>query len=82
MIDFKRASQLAIGTESVKSIVHTAWDFGSFYLFSIAPAYIRPSDQYDTGTIFTAVDKRTGRVYDYDITSDLDAFEKAAVVSE
>lgn len=30
--------------------------------------------------IFTAVDKETGRVYDYDITSDLDAYFNAEVV--
>lgn len=82
MVDFKKASELAMKTESIESKIHTAWDFGSFYLFSIAPTYIRSSDLYDTGTIFTAVDKRTGRVYDYDITSDLDAFERATVISK
>lgn len=62
------------------SKVHTAWDFGKFFLFSMAPLTWQKGEPYDTGTIFTAVDKRTGRVYDYDITSDLDSFLNAEVV--
>lgn len=82
MIDFKKACELALATESTPSSIHTAWDFGSFFLFSLAPVYVKESDRYDSGTVFTAVDKRSGRVYDYDITSDLDAFDDAAVLIE
>lgn len=52
-------------------------EFDSFYLFSFAPLLTDVSDGYFTGTIFDAVDKKDGRLYLYDITSDLDAFEKA-----
>lgn len=62
------------------SKVHTAWDFGSFYLFSMAPLDWPKGETYDTGTIFTAVDKKTGRASEYDITSDLDSFLKAKVI--
>lgn len=82
MIDFEKACKLALATESTPSNVHTAWDFGSFFLFSLAPLYVKEGERYDTGTVFTAVDKASGKVYDYDITSDLDAFEKAAVLIE
>lgn len=80
MIDFKKACELALNTETSPSNIHTAWDFGTFFLFSLSPLYVTEGEQYDTGTVFTAVDKQSGRVYDYDITSDLDAFDEAVVL--
>lgn len=61
-------------------VIHTAWDFGKFYLFSTAPKGISKNQRYATGTIFTAVDKETGRVYNYDITEDVDAYLNATVL--
>lgn len=52
-------------------------DFGKFYLFSMAPFHITDDDTYDTGRILPAVRKSDGKVFEYDITSDLDAFEAA-----
>lgn len=52
-------------------------DFGSFYLFTMVPAGLEDEDEYMTGRIFPAVDKKTGKVFDYDITTDLDAFDEA-----
>lgn len=62
------------------SKVHTAWDFGSFFLFSMSPLDWPKGESYDTGTTFTAVDKKTGNSFDYDLTSDLDAFLNARLI--
>lgn len=62
-------------------VPHTIWDFGSFYLFAMAPADQPKDESYDIGTVMTAVDKANGRVYDYDITSNLGAFENAKVIT-
>lgn len=80
MIDFEKACELAIKNEGEPSTIHTAWDYGVFYLFSVAPINLPDSIKYDTGTIFTAVDKSSGKVYDYDITTDLEAFENAKIL--
>lgn len=80
MIDFKRACEKAILKEGVPTRVHTAWDFGDFFLFSLAPMDVKEGERYDTGTVFTAVDKKTGQLFEYDITSDLDAFDNAVVL--
>lgn len=52
-------------------------DFGSFFVFCVAPMNVRDTDSYFTGTTFEAVDKKTGKIFDYDITSDVDAYENA-----
>lgn len=56
-------------------------DFGSFYSFCVAPMDVNDEDDYFTGTVFESVNKTTGEIFDYDITSDLDAYEKAKVLS-
>lgn len=52
-------------------------DFGTFYLFCVAPMDVKDSDDYLTGTIYECVDKKTGRIFEYDITSDIDAYDRA-----
>lgn len=54
-------------------------DFGTFFVFSLRPMGDE-SDVYFSGTVFDAVDKKTGRVFAYDITSDLDAYDTAKSV--
>lgn len=60
--------------------VRACMDYGKFYVFTLAPLYVKDSDEYVTGVIFPAVDKKTGKIFDYDITTDLDAFDKAIKV--
>lgn len=60
--------------------VRACMDYGKFYAFTLAPLYVKESDEYVTGVIFPAVDKKTGKVFKYDITSDLDAFDNAIKV--
>lgn len=55
-------------------------DYGKFFAFSLAPIYVSDDQEYITGTTLTAVDKKTGRVFDYDITSDIRAYERAKKV--
>lgn len=52
-------------------------DFGTFYLFLFAPLFLNVHEGYLTGVTFDAVDKQTGKIFEYDISNDLDAFEKA-----
>lgn len=56
-------------------------DFGRFYAFCIAPIYVDDDEDYLDGTTLDAVDKRTGRLFDYDITSDIAAYERATKVN-
>lgn len=75
MIDAKQAYDI-LSRERPASIVKTCLDFGSFFAFSLAPFYIG-SEIYYTGTTLDAVDKKTGKIFEYDILSDLDAYEDA-----
>lgn len=77
---YQEACEKAIKSYGPEYLIHTAWDFESFYLFSIAPFYIKDEESYDTGTVFTAVDKETGRVFDYDITNDLNSYFNAKIL--
>lgn len=52
-------------------------DYGTFYAFCLAPIYVNDNEEYFTGTVMDAVDKKTGRVFMYDISSDIDAYERA-----
>lgn len=52
-------------------------DFGNFYLFSFAPLLMNTSDGYLTGTTFDAVDKKTGKYFLYDISENMELYEKA-----
>lgn len=52
-------------------------DYGTFFAFLLAPLYISDEQEYVTGTTLIAVDKKTGRIFDYDITSDIIAYENA-----
>lgn len=57
--------------------VRACLDFGGFFAFCLAPLYVKDNDAYDVGTCMEAVDKKTGRIFIYDITSDVDAYHKA-----
>lgn len=61
-------------------VIRACSEYDKFYLFTLAPVYIKDSDEYVTGTVFPAVDKKTGKIFQYDITSDYDAFEKSVQV--
>lgn len=80
MITFEKACSKAVSQYGSVFKIHTAWDFGSFWVFSIAPFYISENESYDTGTVFTAVNKQSGRVFEYDITYDPDAYFNATVL--
>lgn len=54
--------------------IRSCLDFGTFYAFSLAPIYVEDADNYVTGTVMQAIDKETGELFDYDITSDYEAY--------
>ncbi len=56
-------------------------EFDNFYLFSVAPALVNTSNGYFTGTTFDAIDKKSGKHFYYDISTDLDAFENAKSIT-
>lgn len=55
-------------------------DLGKFYIFSLAPINISDDDDYVTGTTFDAVDKQTGRLFIFDVMSNISLFEKGKSV--
>lgn len=63
------------------SRVNACLDYGNFYVFSLTPVDIPTGETYYTGTVMDAVDKKTKKVFKYDLTSDIDAYEKATNVS-
>lgn len=61
-------------------IIRASLEFDDFFLFTLAPLYVKESENYVTGTVFPAVDKKNGRIFEYNILSDYDAFENAKKV--
>lgn len=55
-------------------------DFGDFFLFVISPLDVGDNEDYYTGTVFPAVDKKTGDVFEYDVTTDVDALSNSKKV--
>lgn len=76
------------GTEAYKilrkeyplSRVRGCLDYGKFYVFSLAPMGVSDDQRYFSGTILPAVEKRTGRIFEYDITIDIGAYNRAKQV--
>ena len=62
------------------SKVRWCLDYGGFFVFCLAPIYIDDNKQYYCGTVMDAVDKKTGRVFQYDILSEPLAYERATEV--
>lgn len=52
-------------------------EFPSFYLFMLRPKEIDNMSPYYTGTVFDAIQKSDGKWFQYDITSDIDAYLNA-----
>lgn len=76
MVSVNSAYEIAKQKYQVSKLL-SCLDFGSFYLFSFAPLFENTNEGYLTGTTFDAVDKTTGVLYEYDISSDIDAFDRA-----
>lgn len=55
-------------------ILSSCLDFKSFYLFIFRSIESKSDEEVFSGTEFDAVDKKTNKVFRYDITSDPDAF--------
>lgn len=53
-------------------------DFGTFYVFDIR--HINADSRVDIGSWFYAVDKETGKEYEYDIMSHPDLYLKSKIV--
>lgn len=62
------------------SKVRTCLDFKTFFAFFLVPLDIGNSETYLFGTMIDAVDKKTGKTFKYDLSSDYDAYERAKPV--
>lgn len=62
-------------------IIRSCLEFKEFYLFVLAPLYIQDSDDYVTGTTFPIVNKRTGKISEYNILDDYDAYMNAKEIA-
>lgn len=76
MIDYKAAKKIIIDANPLLKI-RSALEFDGFFLFVLAPVYISDNEQYITGTKYPIVNKTNGKISEYDITSDLDAYDSA-----
>lgn len=54
-------------------------EYRYFYLFNMIPYQFIGRDNYVSGSIFDAVDKKTGKITKYDILSDVEAYNSAKV---
>lgn len=61
--------------------IRSCLEYKDFYLFVLAPLYIQDYDDYVTGTVFPIVNKRTGKISQYDILSDYDAYMNAKEIA-
>lgn len=57
--------------------VRSCLDYGKFYVFGIVPLDVDDDKRYFSGTIMPAVDNKNGTIFEYDITSDMDAYHRA-----
>lgn len=79
MIDAKRAYEI-LSKEKPVSKVAGCLDFGDFYVFALVPFYEPNDETFIIGTVMDSVDKNSGQIGLYDITSDINAYENAKVV--
>lgn len=54
-----------------------AIEFESFFMFQIRPLWVDKNETYFTGTVYPVVDKRNGKIKEYDIRTDPDAYLSA-----
>lgn len=52
-------------------------EYDKFYLFSMIPYKFFGATSYVAGSVFDAVDKKTGKVTSYDILTDVEAYHNA-----
>ena len=52
----------------------TALDMGSFFGFKLRPIYTSPNSKILSGPFISAVDKKTGNIYDYNMCTDPDLY--------
>lgn len=78
MLNAKEAYEI-VRKEYPDSILSSCLDFGKFYVFFVRPFYTS-NETYYTGTVFDAVSKSDGNLFKYDITSDIDAYERSIEV--
>lgn len=76
MIDYNAAEEIVLNVCEDQKIID-AWEMDDKFLFSMAPNDFPSGELYMVGTIFTAISKEDGSIFDYDITEDPDAFLEA-----
>ena len=54
-------------------------EYRDFYLFSMIPYKFLGATSYVGGSVFDAVDKKTGKISQYDILADIEAYHNAKI---
>lgn len=73
MIDVYEAAKMIKNLKSEEKILNCL-EFKDFFLFMMAPKEWPKNKPYRTGTVFDAIDKNSGKWFDYDITKNVDDY--------
>lgn len=73
-IKYNDAKNLAINFTLPGGKIHYSADAGKFYIFMVVSKNTPKNAIVQTGRFFTAVDKKTGRVYTYGVGKDPNFF--------
>lgn len=76
MITYKEAESKILKRHKLLKVA-SALEFPNFFVFSLVPFYAKEGEVFHSGTIFPAIDKKTGKEFKYNITSNPEAFYKA-----
>ena len=76
MISYKEAEAKILKKHKLSKI-SSAKEFDSFFLFALVPFYMKEGESVNSGTIFPAIDKKTGKEFRYNILSNPAAFQNA-----
>lgn len=76
MFDYADAEKVILEVCQGQKIID-AWEMADKFLFSMAPNDFPSDETYMVGTVFTAIRKKDGAVFNYDILEDPEAFLEA-----
>lgn len=60
--------------------VRGGYDFGDFIGFFMCPKSIPKNEDYESGPYMVAIDKKTRRVFDYNLLDNPKLFQKATLI--
>lgn len=79
MISAMEASKILLRRHPFYKVLK-CFDLGNFFVFNVAPYSNSDGSTIHSGTVYPAVDKRNGKVFKYDIMSDVELYWAAKEV--